>query len=246
MKNNNLIISIILLLLIVSLFFNFFLLKNNVINNKELNNKELQDKKNDNLTSFPESISKEYAWKDFKKINLFEESYNLFKKNQSYEEYNNWYNIFWNELFLWFLIKLRDVESFKKFWLYKYEYYFNENDEDFINDMKKKSIKNSDDFSNYMLKYFDSLINSKITKLSDIDYEWWDIFISFNNLNISDAMEACKILKEKFSDKYLNDSNSCEDKIYNFRATSKNKYCEKISDPYKVRLCNDFLKYSNQ
>lgn len=36
------------------------------------------------------------------------------------------------------------------------------------------------------------------------------------------------------------------DDNYFYRATKENKYCEKIIDPYKVRLCNDFLDYQNK
>lgn len=243
MKNSNVLLFVFIFLLL-SVWLNFYLFSKISNNNSEdLNNNRVLA----NSTIYlPQNLQTELWNENINSINIFQKSLEEFEKINNYWDFEKWDNVYGTDLFLWFIIKNKDKNLYKKYFKYLYEKYFSINDLEFINDMKKFSIQNSDDFSNYMLEYFDLLINSKITKLSEIDYEWWDIFISFNNLNISDAIESCKILKEKFSDKYLNDSNSCEDKIYNFRANSENKYCEKIFDPYKARLCSDFLKYSNQ
>lgn len=176
-------------------------------------------------------------------LNTFKDSYEEFLKLNSYNDYKNWYNKFWNDLFIWFLIKLNDLDSYKKFWLYQYEYYISKKNAYFLKNMQEKNISNGNEFVDSMSIYFSKI--KDIKKLSEVNYEG-DIFVIYNSLSIQDALIACEKLKNDKPLEYWNDSNSCEDKAYIFRATKENKYCEKVSDTYKTKLCNDFLNYQNK
>lgn len=242
MKNNNFFI-LFTFIFIVSIFLNVYFILNN--QNKNIGNENfIVTEKNKNL-KMPENLSKEYWENNIKNINIFNESYKAFKNINSYEEYNNWYKNFWNDLFLGFIISIWDLESYKKYWEYQYEYLIQSNKE-FEGDMKNQNITSWKQFSELMSKKFSEFKDSKINNLSDLNYDDGDLVITYNKLNIEDSLTACKNLKEKFPEEYSNDEKSCENKAYAFKATKENGYCEKISDLYKVKLCNDFLNYQSK
>lgn len=89
-----------------------------------------------NLT-VPDSILSKFSWEDLNKINIFSKFYEEFKKINSLEEYKNWEKTYWNELFLWAIIRLKDKSSYEKYFNYWYDYYLEKWDPDFANEMKE-------------------------------------------------------------------------------------------------------------
>jgi hypothetical protein len=68
--------------------------------------------------------------------------------------------------------------------------------------------------------------------------------VFFSTIELNEALEWCTTLSK--TEKYFSNINSCKNKIYFYRATNENKYCNKISDDYKKTVCNDFLEYQKK
>jgi hypothetical protein len=96
------------------------------------------------------------------------------------------------------------------------------------------------DFLELLEEFFDKVIlgDSIIPTKDNIDF---DINVFFSTLELNEALKWCTKLSEV--DEYFSNIDSCKDKIYFYRATKQNKYCERITDDYKKTICKDFLEY---
>jgi hypothetical protein len=68
--------------------------------------------------------------------------------------------------------------------------------------------------------------------------------VFFSTIELNEGLEWCTTLAS--TDEYYSNVKSCEDKIYFYRSTVENNYCDEISDDYKKTMCNDFLEFSLQ
>ena len=228
--------AIIIIILIISIWINIYFL-NSINNNSSLKNdkgtliekiskwnvsydkiklKDFLDDKNLAITSVFDNIEE----------NLFKLMDDEFEKVKDKETFVTFFNKYGWVYYLIGITKLKDNLKWNKF----FDYLF-----------KMKNIKSISD-------------KEKVSNLFETIVEWWniiptkqdwdfDIKFFFNTLNIDEWLKTCLILRE--NSEYLYDVNSCKDNIYFYRATNKNKYCDKISDKFKVRVCKDFLIYQD-
>jgi len=228
--------AIIIIILIISIWINIYFL-NSINNNSSLKNNEgtlIEKISNWKIISNKSKLKEFLGDKNLVITSVFDNiDENLFKLMDDEFE------------------KVKDKETFITFFnKYKWVYYL-------IGITKLKDNLKWD-------KYFEGIFRMKnIKSISDKEkisnffetiVEWWDIIPTrqdwdfdikffFNTLNIDEWLKTCLILRE--NNEYFSDVNSCKDKIYFYRATNKNKYCDKISDKFKVRICKDFLAYQD-
>lgn len=233
MKNNKL-IWIIVLFLFFSIGFNFyfyFLLKKDDVFQNEYDRWLLEIENIEFQKPGEKNISKELFSKienNDNKENLYQiidEKFNELQVLDDFLKFDNDYNSIY-----YFLILSKKLDKQK--W-YKYVEFL----------LQREGISYEWNIKNNIDKLFQDLKNNNKIK-PIIGDESWDLLYFFNTLPIEDWLNLCNELLEL--EDYYEDINSCKEKIYFYRATKENWYCEKISDPYKVRLCNDFLNYQNK
>jgi len=157
--------------------------------------------------------------------NLFMLMTDEFEKIKNKEDFTNFYTKYnWVYYLLW-ISKLKN----KILWDTYFDWIF-----------KMNSLNNREDFNKKLDDFFLDIQNGNSIEPTEKDGDF-DIKFFTNTLPLTEGLEACNILKE--ADKYFTDIVSCKDKIYFYRANDENKYCDKIIDQFKKRICNDFLEY---
>ena len=195
---------------------------NEFINNDNLILPEVYDKMDSNLFKLMNN--------EFVKVNNV----------KSFIKFDNKYG--WIYYLVW-VIKWKDKKKWDKYWWFSYEKHIFEKDVYFLGDIKKNWIKDKKGFIKLLEKEFNR-INIWISHLNKEEL-WMDINVYFNSLSLNSALKNCTYLRDTFYEKYRNDKYSCEDKIYFYRATKDNHFCNKIVDKFKSRVCKDFLLYQD-
>ncbi len=179
-------------------------------------------------------------------VNLVRLMYFQFQRIQSAEQFEDFLDEFSSDFLFSAIIKNNSRELWEKYWSYTYDYYVSIWDEYLANDMKNyiEGDENSKDaFLRLMNVKFIEFRNGLTTSLTEKDLGM-DINVYFNSLPLEEALNNCVLIKD-FKQEYSNIA-SCEDKIYFFRATSENKFCDKISTDYKKSICEDFLLFQQR
>ncbi len=164
---------------------------------------------------------------------------NNFDKLKDLKDFTDFDKEFDSSLMITLSLKLNNLKYWKKYWLFKYDYYIQEKDEYFLEDIWQFWDKPKEGYLLVLRWEFDR-INKWIKKVS-IEDLGIDLRVYYNELPLKEALLKCVDLRKEFGQEYKWDIHSCEDKIYFYRATIENKYCEKITDKFKVRVCKDFL-----
>lgn len=175
------------------------------------------------------------------KINSFETMFNSFKSIKTQDDFEKFQKEFSKDFLFWFLIKMWDKNNWNIFWSYYFEELYKSGDKEFLESIKDfwaTKEEKKKEFLSLLLNMFEEF--PKIKELSNDDLSI-DLKVYFNDLSLEKALDNCKKISE-ISSTY-SDINSCKDKIYNYKATKENWYCDKITDNYKKTLCEDFLKF---
>lgn len=209
----------ILILLTIFLFLSVFL---NFYLLKNTNKNAIENKeKNTTLSKIDNLLT------DSDDENIFEKINNNFKNINNLESFKIFNKDFNGINYLILLSKLKDKEGIERYISFLLE------DNNLTDEELKSKLNN----------FFEKIYSW--SEIVPIESDWdFDLPYFFNTLPIEQSDSVCTKLGQV--DQYFSDKQSCFDKIFLYRATSENNYCEKISDPYRVRLCNDFLKYTNQ
>lgn len=235
---NKKIIFFLILILLVSIWVNFYLF----YFMKEDNQKK--DTWREKNIIEKNSIQEKKKLDDDIDENFSRKLYETFLKIQSLEDFKNFQKDFGLDEILVFIMKSWDKKSWDKFWWFKYDYYIEQEDIYFLNDVKKLWGNPREQFLSLLWKKFDE-IEIGIKSVSNKDLEM-DINVYFNSLPLHNALGNCKILRKSFPVEYKWDGNHCEDKIYLYRATKVNNYCDKIDNSYIKNICKDFLDYQEK
>lgn len=131
------------------------------------------------------------------------------------------------------IVKLEDKELWDKYWEFQYWLLIQDGNLDVT----------TDEFSQQLDALFLSISswNDIIPTMENI---WVDMNVFFSTIELNEGLEWCTTLAS--TDEYYSNVKSCEDKIYFYRSTVENNYCDEISDDYKKTMCNDFLEFSLQ
>jgi len=167
-------------------------------------------------------------------VNIFQIMYDSFLDVENLEEFELFTSEFWTFRILNGIAKLHDKVLWDKYWSLQYDSLRSSGE---IQGGSLSDIKNPlDDFYDVMANDWEIVPTS--------DNIGVDINVFFSTVAINDALDWCTKLSE--SEDYFSDIESCHDKIYFYRATEDNGYCESISDDYKKKLCTDFLTFSQE
>lgn len=240
---------LIIILLLLSIWFNIYFLNKEVNHNSNTPTESVTSiATNNDLPPLPTELI-ETIWIDkISEVNIFEKTYNEFKKIQNFEDFKKWRDTYSQKTLLVTFVKMQDLASWEKYYAFLYDYYTEvewwDFGEDFKNDTSfNRSSDPKENFILYMKEFYDSL-NSGNKIVATKDNIENDLNLSFASNDFNELELLCDY-REKNMDSSM-DKNSCMDDNYLYRATKENKYCEKISDPYKVRLCTDFLNYQDK
>lgn len=247
MNKWNHIILIFVILLLISIWLNIYFL------NKWYNHQENQWIINNNIFSWNISVVpnnlKEIIWENnLENINIFQKTYDEFNNIKNFEDFKKWREIYSQKFFLVSLVKLRDYNSWQKYYNFLYDYYIDvewwDFGKDFGNDANfQKHTDPKENFELYMKEFYEKIVSWEqiIATKDNINN---DLNLSFASNDFSDLESLCEY-REKNLDASM-EAKSCMDDNYFYRVTKENGYCEKISDPYKIRLCYDFLNYQSK
>lgn len=216
--------NILIIILLFSVCLNlFFIFKNTW---KDSIDKNIEIEKN--IDKEKEDIKNWYYTVSFSEDtkNLWEEMNSAFKDVNNLEQFIQ-FDRKYNSIYYFILL----VKSWDKENSWKYLQFL----------LQDKNVNLNSEEKEYVDNFFENVFAKKEIIPNSEDWDF-DFSYYFSTLPFEDAINQCKTLAWYVS--YPNFSlESCEEKITLYRATKENKYCEKISDSYKAKLCNDFLDY---
>ena len=174
-------------------------------------------------------------------MNIYETISDSFKKLDSLEEFLIFKKNFLSDPFFITLLREEDKKWWNKFWELTYEQKASNKNGVFVKMFTKILWEefNEKDFSAYMAQTYDDLLKGK-NSISDEDMQL-DLNVYFNTLDLAQALEKCDELIK--TNPYYFYPDTCKGKIYFYRATTQNWYCDKISEDYKKAICNDYINF---
>lgn len=174
---------------------------------------------------------------------FFTSMYDSFKDIKNYEGYKKYIQKFPELLPVIYAVRMNDKESYLKFYGFIFDKVFEE--KTYISDIKKQFGEWPEDelkqkFLAALGDHYDTVVANKFA----FDSSFWDgpIHIALTKDSIEQAKKNCDVSKISWE----NDSSKleCYDYAYQYRATSKNNYCEEVDSVFQKRVCLWFLEYS--
>lgn len=199
---------------------------NNDKNNQSINKTNVT--KSNTWITLKEALSK--PWHFSKNINFIKDDFNSvelliseFKKINDKNDLKDFENKFWSQNWMMVFLKIKDKDLFLKYMDLSI---------DLDKELKDNALAVLTKIIDWYIAnwYYDDLWY----KDEDGTYDYFRL--SLMSLGLEEKLNICK---DSF--KKQEDYNSCSKYVIYMSSTTKNKYCDKLSD-YEKRICDDTLK----
>ena len=211
--------------------------KTNIVDPTSNEKKSILEDDSKDFNTFYDNEKSRFTDEELEKSNSFDSIYNNFKKVSSLNDFKNFEKEFkfsW-ELFI-YLIKLEDKKSYEKLFKLNYE----NNSDDIQENIKNSPLKNKSWYLDYISNFYDDIISWKQIVYSESDKQSRNDFkLIFSTSSLEDSLSGCNST-DWWYEIWVSD---CSDKVYAYKSTPENPYCDKIWDKYESRICKDFLKH---
>lgn len=173
---------------------------------------------------------------------FFEDMYTRFESLSDYEQYKEYIKVYPSLLPVVYALREENKNAYLQF----YSFMFEQAQEQGVDMGDIKLLVgdgNDEDLKQWFLKIFGEHYDTLI--LEEFTFDW-----SFGDdpLNIAMTSDSIDIAKQncdmsQISSQDIFSKRECYDYSYQYRATSKNNFCEKVSDEYQKRICKWYLDY---